>query len=84
VDRLRTICFAFPEVTERLSRGERVWFVRSRKLFVTCADHHHDDRRGLWCVPPEGARGVLGISQPERCFVSPYVAIGAGLVAISS
>jgi hypothetical protein len=68
VDRLRTICCAFPEVTERLSCGEPVWFVRSRKLFVTCADHDHDDRRGWWCVAPEGP-GCAG-----------HLAAGAGAI----
>jgi len=42
--RLRTICLAFPEASERLSHGEPAWFVRGKRSFVTYADHHHNDR----------------------------------------
>jgi len=45
--RLRELCLALPETTERLSHGEPTWFVRDRKVFVSYADHHHDDRLGL-------------------------------------
>jgi hypothetical protein len=30
LDRLRTVCSAFPEVTERLSHGAPTWFVRDK------------------------------------------------------
>jgi hypothetical protein len=40
--RLRSLCLALPEVTEKLSHGEPTWFVR--KVFVTFAGRHHDDR----------------------------------------
>lgn len=62
-----------PEVTERPSHGESAWFVRGRKMFVTYADHHHDDRLALWCAAPEGAQQVLTTADPERYFVPPYV-----------
>jgi hypothetical protein len=54
--RLRRICLALPEVSERLSHGEPAWFVRGRRLFVTFADHHHDERVALWCAGEEGAK----------------------------
>lgn len=34
LSRLRAICLALPEATERLSRGEPTWFVRDKKVFV--------------------------------------------------
>ena len=43
------------------------------KLFVTAADHHHDDRLGLWCAAPEGAQEMLIKAAPERFFRPPYV-----------
>jgi len=64
---------AFPETTERRSHGEPSWFVRDKKLFVTYADHHHDDRLAFWCAAPEGAQGELVASDPVRFFVPPYV-----------
>jgi hypothetical protein len=37
--RLRAICMALPEVTERPSHGAPTWFVRDKKSFVTlCED----------------------------------------------
>jgi hypothetical protein len=72
LDRVRAICWALPGVTERLSHGEPAWFVGG-KLFVTTADHHHDDRFGLWCAAPEGDQQMLVKAAPERFFRPPYV-----------
>jgi hypothetical protein len=73
LERLRRICLAFPEVTERLSHGEPAWFVRGKKTFAMFADHHHDDRLAFWCAAPEGAQETLVDADPERFFVPPYV-----------
>jgi hypothetical protein len=71
--RLRAICLALPETTERISHGEPTWFVRDTKTFVTYADHHHDDVVGFWCAAPEGVQAMLVGSAPERFFRPPYV-----------
>jgi hypothetical protein len=71
--RLRQICTALPEVTERLSHGEPSWFIREKRLFVSYANHHHDDRLAFWCAAPAGAQEMLVESDPERFFVPPYV-----------
>jgi hypothetical protein len=34
IERIRAICLAFPEVTERLSHGTPTFFVRDKKAFV--------------------------------------------------
>jgi hypothetical protein len=73
LERLRRLCLALPETTERLSHGEPTWFVRDKKTFVTYADHHHDDRVGFWCAAPPGVQDELVASAPERFFVPPYV-----------
>jgi hypothetical protein len=44
LDRLRALCLALPEATEKMSHGEPTWFVR--KVFVTFAGRHHRPRRG--------------------------------------
>ena len=72
IDRLRAICLALPEVTERPSHGEPTWFVRGKKTFVTTSDHHHDDHVAFWCAAPPGAQEVLVGSDPEHFFVAPY------------
>lgn len=69
--RLRALCLALPEVTEKLSHGEPTWFVR--RTFVTYANHHHDDRLGFWCAAPPGVQEELVAEEPERFFRPPYV-----------
>jgi hypothetical protein len=75
LDRLRAICLAFPEVTERLSHGTPTWFVGDKKVFVTLWDHghHDDDFPHLWCAAPPGAQHELIAANPEQFFRPPYV-----------
>ena len=73
LERLRGLCLALPETTERLSHGEPTWFVRDKKTFVMFADQHHDDRTGFWCAAPEGTQESLIASDPVHFFRPPYV-----------
>jgi len=73
LERLRQICLAMPEVTERVSHGEPSWFVRGRTMFVSYANHHHDDRLAIWCAAPDGVQQMLVESDADRFFVPPYV-----------
>ncbi len=73
--RLRAICLALPEVTQRLSHGAPTWFVRGKSAFVTLwADGHHgDDFPHLWCAAAPGAQEELVEAEPHRFFRPPYV-----------
>jgi hypothetical protein len=71
--RLRRLCLALPETTERVSHGEPTWFVRDKKTFVMFADRHHDDRVGFWCAALPGVQEALLASAPGRYFYPPYV-----------
>lgn len=71
--RLRELCTALPETTERLSHGEPTWFIRGKKTFVMFADHHHDDRLGFWCAAPPGAQEAMVAAEPDRFFRPSYV-----------
>ncbi len=73
LERLRVLCLAMPETTERLSHGEPTWFVRDKKVFVMFADQHHDDRVAFWCAAPAGEQQAQVASAPDRFFVPPYV-----------
>ena len=73
LEQLRRICMALPDVTERISHGEPSWFVREKKLFVSYANHHHDNRLAFWCAAPDGVQQTLVASNPYRFFVPPYV-----------
>src|ERR1700744_4434527 len=73
--RLRAICLALPEVTERPSHGAPTWFVRDRASFATLwADGHHDNEfPHLWCAAPPGAQAELIAPAPEPSSRPPYV-----------
>ncbi|GLZ39641.1 MmcQ/YjbR family DNA-binding protein [Actinokineospora sp. NBRC 105648] len=73
LERLRAICLAMPEATERVSHGEPTWFVRDKKVFVNYSNHHHDDRVGFWCAAPAGVQEEMVAEDPERFFRPPYV-----------
>ncbi len=73
LSRLRGLCLALPEVEERLSHGECAWFVRGKRLFVTFADRHHDERVACWMAAPPGLQEALVRERPERFFRPPYV-----------
>ncbi|MEV6599581.1 MmcQ/YjbR family DNA-binding protein [Actinoplanes sp. NPDC051346] len=75
LERLRRICLALPEVTERLSHGSPTWFVRGKRSFVSLmADGHHDLHfPHLWCAAPPGAQEELIAADPDRFFRPPYV-----------
>ena len=73
LERLRRLCLALPEVTERLSHGEPTWFIRGKKTFANYANHHHDDRLAFWCAAPDGAQETLVSLYPDRFFRPPYV-----------
>ncbi len=71
--RVRAICLALPEVTEKLSHGAPAFFVKKQFLMLW-ADGHHDHRfPHLWCAAPPGAQESLVDAAPERIFRPPYV-----------
>jgi hypothetical protein len=73
-ERLRALCLALPETSERPSHGSPAWFVREKKTFVTLVDDHHGDGRfAIWCAAPPGDQQLLVDADPERFFVPPYV-----------
>jgi hypothetical protein len=74
LDRLRRLCLALPETTERLSHGAPTFFVRGKRAFVmVLTDHHGDGRFAIWCAAPAGLQAMLVEADSERFFVPPYV-----------
>jgi hypothetical protein len=74
LERLRTVCLALPETTERLSHGAPSFFVRDKKCFLMLLDDHHGDGRfAIWCAAPAGDQQLLVDADGERFFVPPYV-----------
>jgi hypothetical protein len=74
LQRLREICLAFPNASERLSHGAPTFFVREKRAFLMVMDNHHGDGRfAIWCAAPEGMQQLLVDTAPDKFFVPPYV-----------
>jgi hypothetical protein len=72
--RLRALCLALPETSERPSHGAPTFFVRDKRPFVMLlTDHHGDGRFAVWCAAPDGMQALLVDADPGRFFVPPYV-----------
>lgn len=74
LERIRSLCLALPETSERLSHGQPTFFVREKRSFLTVLDNHHGDGRfALWCAAEDGVQQTLVEADPERFFRPPYV-----------
>ena len=71
--RLRKLCLALPEATEKEAWGSPTFRVRDKLFAHYLNDHHGDGRVALWCKAPVGDQDVLVESDPEVFFVPPYV-----------
>jgi hypothetical protein len=72
--RLRELCLALPETSERPSHGAPSFFVREKRCFaMVLTNHHCDGRFAIWCAAPEGLQRTLVDADAERFFVPPYV-----------
>jgi hypothetical protein len=77
--RLRKICLALPESSERLSHGEPTFFVGAKdgkggKVFVSLVnDHHGDGIVGITFPAEPGAQAMLIEADPRRFYRPPYV-----------
>ena len=71
--RVRKICLALPEATEKEAWGAPTFRVRD-KLFCHFRDNHHGDGRiAIGCKAAPGDQDLLVESQSELFFVPPYV-----------
>ncbi len=72
--KLRGICLALPETSERPSHGAPTFFIREKRSFLMVLTNHHGDGRfAIWCAAPEGMQRMLVDADGERFFVPPYV-----------
>ena len=72
--KIREICLALPETSERQSHGAPTFFIREKRSFLMVLTNHHGDGRfAIWCAAPEGMQEMLVAADDERFFVPPYV-----------
>lgn len=68
--RLRPICLALPEATEKQAWGDVTFRIRD-KIFAMIKSG--DGRVSVWAKAPPGSQQVLVGSDPATFFVPPYV-----------
>ncbi len=78
VDRFREICLALPDVEERLNHGIPTFGVAKRPAFCNLHESPVDGRPNLWFKAAAGVQAELVEQEPERFFVPPTSARGAG------
>ena len=87
IRRVRRICTALPEVTEKLSHGEPTFFVKKKVFAMFSNDHHNDGHIAVVIPAAPGMQSALIKSAPETFYRPPYVGVrgwvGIELKAIS-
>jgi hypothetical protein len=72
--RIRELCLALPETSERLSHGAPTFFVREKRAFLMVLTNFHGDGRfAIWCAAAAGLQEMLVEADPEKFFRPPYV-----------
>src|SRR5215813_11937403 len=75
LERVRRICAALPETTEKLSHGEPTFFA-AKKVYVMFANNHHNDGHiAVWLPAALGQQTTLIKASPETYFKPPYVGV---------
>jgi hypothetical protein len=75
IARVRRICMALPQTTEKISHGEPTFFVRKR-VYCMFSNNHHNDGHIAAVVPTEpGLQATLLKTSPEKYYYPPYVGV---------
>jgi len=71
--RVRAICLALPDTTERFSHGEPTFFA-GKRVFAMMSTNHHDDGRYAVVLPVEpGLQSIMLAQSPDQFYFPPYV-----------
>jgi hypothetical protein len=75
LQRIRRICAALPETTERLSHGEPTFFVHKKVFAMFANNHHNDGHIAVYLPTPPGIQEILIDTAPQKFFKPPYVGV---------
>lgn len=73
IKRLREICLALPEATEKEAWGECTFRVGGKMFAMTDNNHHNSGHVAVWIKAPVMVQEILVGSDPKRFFKPPYV-----------
>jgi len=75
IERVRRICVALPDVTEKLSHGEPTFFVHKKVFAMFSNNHHNDGHIAVVVAAPPGIQGMLIENSPKKYYRPPYVGV---------
>jgi hypothetical protein len=75
LSRVRRICLALPQTSEKLSHGEPTFFMRKRVFCMFANNHHNDGHIAVWIPAEPGLQATLLRSEPKKYFYPPYVGV---------
>jgi hypothetical protein len=75
VRRVRRLCAALPQTSEKLSHGEPTFFVGGKVYVMFANDHHGDGHIAVWIPVPPGLQATLLKTEPAKFFMPPYVGV---------
>ena len=79
--RVRKICMALPETTEKISHGAPTFFSKKGMFTMFWNNHHNDGHVAIWVPAPPGLQEALISEEPNTYFKPPYVG-GSGWIGI--
>jgi hypothetical protein len=75
IERVRRICLALPETSEKISHGEPTWFVRKKVFAMFSNNHHHDGHIAVTVPAALGIQEMLIAKAPKKFYRPPYVGV---------
>lgn len=79
--RIRSLCLAFPDATEKLAWGTPTFRARGKVFAMMANNHHGDGMVGVWCKAAPAEQDALVRSDSRHFYVPAYVG-GQGWVGI--
>ena len=76
LERLRTMCLAMPDTSEKVSHGEPTFFAGKRVFAMFSNNHHNDGHVAVWVPAAEGMQAELIHENPGCYYRPPYVGVG--------
>jgi hypothetical protein len=73
LQRVRKICLALTDATEKLSHGEPTFFTKQGVFAMFANDHHGDGYVAVWLPAPVGLQEALIEEDPSVYYRPPYV-----------
>ena len=75
IGRVRRLCLALADTTEKLSHGAPTFFVRKKVYAMFANNHHNDGHIAVWIPVPPGSQARLLKTEPTKFFMPPYVGV---------